>query len=211
MSLNFTFTVDQLQQILPSNTQASTWFDALNNNLPTYNIDTVLRVAGFLSQCAHESMDFTHLHENLNYSANALLAVWPSHFSSDTVDQYARNPEKIANCAYANRMGNGDEASGDGWKFHGRGPIQITGKSNYIAFSTFLYNDERLLDTPELLESDLDIAVQSACWFWESHSINQFADAGDILNMTKRINGGTIGLDDRTARYNSALQILQGS
>lgn len=206
--MSFTFTVEQLQQIIPTNTQASSWFVALNNNLSTYNIDSKLRVAGFLSQCAHESMDFNHLHENLNYSSTALLAVWPSHFKAETVDQYARNPEKIANCAYANRMGNGDEASGDGWKFHGRGPIQITGKSNYIAFSMFLYNDERLLNTPELLETDLDIAVQSACWFWEAHSINQFADAGDILNMTKRINGGTIGLNDRTTRYNNALQIL---
>ena len=211
MTLNFTFTVDQLQKIIPTNTNVDAWFTALNNNLAAYNIDTELRVAGFLSQCAHESGDFNHLHENLNYSASALLAVWPSHFSSDTVDQYARNPEKIANCAYANRMGNGDEASGDGWKFHGRGPIQITGKANYAAFSTFVYNDLRILDTPELLETDLDIAVQSACWFWESHSINQFADAGDVLNMTKRINGGTIGLPDRTARYNNAIAVLQGA
>lgn len=210
MAFDFDFTVDKLKKIIPTNTQPDDWFVVLNNDLPTYNVDTVLRTAGFLSQCAHESLDFTHLHENLNYRASSLIAVWPTHFNADNAAQYEHNPEKIANRAYANRMGNGDEASGDGWKFHGRGPIQITGKINYAAFSNFVYGDLRLLDTPELLETDVDISTQSACWFWESHSINQFADKGDIVNMTKRINGGIIGLDDRTTRYNNALTILQG-
>lgn len=210
MAFNFIFTVDQLKQIIPTNTQPDEWFDALSNNLPNYNIDTIVRVSGFLSQCAHESLDFTHLHENLNYSAAALLAVWPIHFNAETVNQYARNPQKIASCAYANRMGNGDEASGDGWTFRGRGPIQITGKNNYIACSNFIYNDVRLLDTPDLLETDMNVAVQSACWFWISNSINQFADQEDVIGMTVKINGGTNGLPDRTQRYNAAMAILKG-
>ena len=210
MSFNFTFTADQVEAILPTNNNAADWFAALDNNLPTFNIETDVRVAAFLAQCSHESMDFTHLHENLNYRATSLIAVWPSHFNTANADRYAHNPEKIANCAYANRMGNGDEASGDGWKYRGRGIIQITGKNNYIACSNFLFNDTRLLDTPDLLENDMDVVIQGACWYWQSRKLNDFADVGDITGMTRKINGGLIGLDDRTKRYNNALAILKG-
>jgi len=210
MSFNFTFTADQVKAILPTNNNAADWFAALDNNLPTFNIESDVRVAAFLAQCSHESMDFTHLHENLNYRATSLIAVWPSHFNTANADRYAHNPEKIANCAYANRMGNGDEASGDGWKYRGRGIIQITGKNNYIACSNFLFNDTRLLDTPDLLENDMDVVIQGACWYWQSRKLNDFADVGDITGMTRKINGGLIGLDDRTKRYNNALAILKG-
>lgn len=210
MPINFNFTVDMLQQIMLTNKQVDDWFVAISNNLPKYDIDTMLRCASFLSQTCHESLEYTHLHENLNYKAASLIAVWPTHFNASNASQYAHHPEKIANRAYANRMGNGDEDSGDGWKYRGRGPIQITGKNNYEALSNALYGDTRLLDTPDLLETDMDISVCSACWFWDTHNLNQYADNSDIEGMTKRINGGLNGLSDRIERYNNALTILQG-
>jgi putative chitinase len=183
--------------------------DELNEHLPTYSVNTPKRIAAFLSQCAHESMDFTHLHENLNYGAKGLLATFPKYFDANLANQYARIPEKIANRVYANRMGNGDEASGDGYKFRGRGILQITGKANYHVCSHALYDDDTLIDHPELLE-EVDGAIRSALWYWNTHLLNVPADAGDVLTLTKKINGGTIGLDDRTTRYNNALAILQG-
>ena len=129
---------DQLAQILPGNTYIEHWTDALNKILPDYDITTVNRVAAFLGETYVESAGYTALHENLNYTAQSLCRVWPSHFTADIADQYAHNPERIANRAYAARMGNGDEASGDGWKFCGRGLIQVTGRNNYQAFADSL-------------------------------------------------------------------------
>jgi putative chitinase len=196
---------DQLAQILPGNPYIEHWCEALNKILPDYDISTPQRVAAFLAQTAHESGGYTALHENLNYQAASLCRVWPSHFNAAIADQYAHNPEKIANRAYSGRMGNGDEASGDGWKFCGRGLIQLTGKSNYQAFADSVQMN--IDDVPAFLQT-FEGAIQSACFFWENTNLNAVADAGDITRMTKIINGGDLGLEDRVARYNHAIQIL---
>ena len=158
----------------------------------------------------HESGDLRELQENLNYGAKGLRVTFPRYFQTDEIAlEYQRKPEKIANRVYGGRMGNGPEETGEGWKFHGRGLVQITGKENYTHCSTALYGDDRLLDNPDLL-ADMDGAVRSACWFWNSRNLNPLADAGDIVTITKRINGGTIGLPDREARYRHCLSVLGG-
>ena len=196
---------DQLAQILPGNPYVDHWTEALNKILPDYDISTPQRVAAFLAQTAHESGGYTALHENLNYTAQSLCRVWPSHFNAGIADQYAHNPEKIANRAYAGRMGNGPEESGDGWNFCGRGLLQVTGRVNYQAFADSV--GMNINDVPAFLQT-FEGAVQSACWFWENNNLNAYADNGDFVTMTKKINGGTLGLDDRTARYQHAVQIL---
>ena len=196
---------DQLAQILPGNAYIEHWTEALNKILPDYDITTPQRVAAFLAQTAHESGGYTALHENLNYTAQSLCRVWPSHFTADIADQYAHNPEKIANRAYAGRMGNGDEASGDGWNFCGRGLLQVTGRVNYQAFADSLQMN--IADVPAFLQT-FEGAVQSACWFWENNNLNAYADSGDFVTMTKKINGGTLGLDDRQHRYLQAMQVF---
>lgn len=202
----FNFTEQQLSSIISGNPYVTQWYNALSQCLPDYDIDTQPRVAAFLAQCAHESGGFKFLKENLNYRAESLMRVWPRYFPNiDIATQYAHNQERIANRAYAGRMGNGPEESGDGWRFCGRGLIQLTGRSNYQMFADSL--EMNINDVPEYLAT-FEGAVQSACWFWESRNINQDADRGDILTMTKKINGGTLGLDDRTKHYNHALQIL---
>jgi putative chitinase len=204
-----TITTEQLSLILPTNKSSADWVSPLNDNLSAYGVDTAQRIASFLSQCAHESCDFTHLHENLNYGVAGLLATFPHHFTTDLANQYAHQPERIANRIYSNRMLNGDELSGDGYKYRGRGILQITGKANYHICSQSLYGDDRLIDTPELLESDLTAAVLSALWYWNTRLLNVPADAGDVLAITKKINGGTLGIDDRLSRYTNALNVLQ--
>jgi len=203
-------TVDLLQKLCP-NTKHDTlakFVDALNTECANYSINIPQRMAGFLAQVAHESGDFNFVKENLNYSADGLQKIFHNYFpDADTANAYARNPQKIANKVYASRMGNGDEASGDGYKFCGRGLIQLTGKDNYSKFAASL--GKSLDDTVAFLETT-EGAVASAAWFWNTHGLNDIADKGDIVTMTKRINGGTIGLDDRTAKYNAALAILQG-
>jgi putative chitinase len=199
-------TKEQLSQIIPGNPYIEHWYNALAQALPDYDINTPQRVAAFLAQCAHESGGFTAIKENLNYQAASLVKVWPSHFPSmEIASQYAHNPEKIADRAYANRMGNGPEGSGDGWNFCGKGLIQITGRSNYQAFADSIQED--INNLPAYLAT-FEGCVQSACWFWQAHNLNQFADNGDITTMTKRINGGTLGLNDRTNRYQHALQVM---
>jgi len=198
-------TQQQLAQILPGNPYVEHWCEALNKILPDYDITTAQRTAAFLAQCAHESGGFTALHENLNYKAESLCKVWPRYFNASNANDYAHQPEKIANRAYAGRMGNGNEASGDGWNYCGRGLIQLTGKNNYQAFADSIETD--ISQIPAYLQT-FEGAIQSACWFWENNNLNACADASDIVKMTKVINGGTLGLDDRTARYNHALQIL---
>jgi putative chitinase len=165
-----------------------------------------LRITGFLAQCGHESEGFTALVENLNYNAAALTLTWPKHFPVDVAAQYALQPERIANRAYANRMGNGPEESGDGWKHRGRGVIQITGADMYRAFAKAA--GKAYEDIFAYLETK-EGAVESACWFWvKVKNLNPVADAGDLLGMTKLINGGTNGLQDRTARYAKARSIF---
>jgi putative chitinase len=199
-------TPQQLSQIIPGNQYVDHWCEALNKILPDYEINTPQREAAFLAQCAHESAGFTALQENLNYKAESLMRVWPRYFPTiEIANQYAHHPEQIADRAYANRMGNGDEASGDGWRYCGRGLIQLTGKDNYQAFADSIQTP--LEQIPEFLGT-FEGAIQSACWFWDTNNLNQYADSGDITTMTKRINGGVLGLQDRINHYNHALQVL---
>jgi putative chitinase len=206
---DFDFNVDQVSMILKNNPQVTEWFAALYDILPEFDIYTRERVGSFLAQTAHESANYTILHENLNYKPESLIRVWPSRFNAQSAAIYGRKPEMIANKVYADRMGNGNEASGDGWKYRGRGILQITGKVNYTDCSFALYGDDRLVYNPELIEEDMSVAVRSACWFWSTRHLNQFADEGNITEITKRINGGLIGLDDRVDRYTAALTIFQ--
>jgi putative chitinase len=202
-------TLQQLQQLLPKNPYVAHWHHALEQLLPDYEINTAQRIAAFVAQCSHESAGFTALKENLNYKAATLRKIFPKYFPNDDIaNHYASLPNKqeaIANKVYANRMGNGDEASGDGYRYCGRGLIQLTGKSNYQSFADSL--EMNVEDVPEYLAT-FEGAAQSACWFWESNNLNQWADKGDILTLTKRINGGTIGLEDRIKHYEHALHVL---
>lgn len=181
---------------------ADKWADAIQATCDKFEINTPERQAGFIAQLAHESGMFKFVKENLNYSDKALLAVFPKYFNAENVQAYARQPEKIANRVYGNRMGNGNEASGDGFKYCGRGLIQLTGKDNYKRFSDAVGVD--FVSNPELVEQP-EYACLSAGWFWSVNGLNKLADAKDILGMTKRINGGTIGLDHRTELYNKLI------
>jgi putative chitinase len=179
------------------------YLESLNVVLPNKEINTSLRLCHFLAQIIHESGHFKYKSENLNYSAKALRSVFGKYFKTDAVaNEYARKPEKIANRVYANRMGNGDEASGDGWKYRGRGLIQLTGKCNYDACGKAIGLD--LLGNPDLLTESAEASVLAACWFWNKNGLNQFADKDDITTITKRINGGTNGLEDRKSNLTKA-------
>jgi putative chitinase len=206
MSFTFDFTKQQLKEMIPKNPYVDQWFEAISEILPEYEITTPQRVAAFLAQCAHESGGFVFLKENLNYKAASLRRVFPKYFPDDaSAAQYAGKGEMIANRVYANRMGNGPEESGDGFRYCGRGLIQLTGKNNYTFFAGSL--DIPVEEASEYLQT-FEGAVQSACFFWEQNKLNQWADAGDILTLTKRINGGTIGLEDRQKHYQHALHIF---
>ena len=202
-------TLDQLRQLLPKNPYVENWHQALSQLFPDYGIDTPQRMAAFIAQCAHESANFMVLKENLNYRAATLRKIFPKYFPDDAIaNDYASRPNKqeaIANKVYANRMGNGDEASGDGFRYCGRGLIQLTGKSNYSWFAASI--EITVEEASEYLQT-FEGAAQSACWFWETNNLNQWADKGDILTLTKRINGGTIGLEDRIKHYSHALHVL---
>lgn len=211
MSFQFDFTIDKLKQLIPNAAGGvQSWYDGLSDALPQYEIITVPRVAAFIAQCAHESGGFRMMEENLNYKAATLTKLWPQRYPPGIAEQYAGKAEAIANKSYGGRMGNGPEASGDGWKYRGRGILQLTGRSNYTECSMFLFNDNTLVDNPDIL-LDPYYATHSACWFWNKNKLNQFADSNDILTMTKRINGGTIGLQDRIKHYNHAMEVLSGS
>ena len=202
-------TLQQLQQLIPKNPYVKQWHNALSQLLPDYEINTAERIAAFVAQCAHESGGFTALKENLNYKAATLRKIFPKYFPDDaTAAHYASLPNKqeaIANKVYANRMGNGSEESGDGFRFCGRGLIQLTGRDNYSWFAASL--SITVEEASEYLQT-FEGAAQSACWFWETNSLNRWADAGDILTLTKKINGGTIGLEDRKKHYEHALHVL---
>ena len=172
------------------------WLEPLLETFEKYEINTPKRQACFIGQVMHESGGFKHLVENLNYSAKGLVSTWPSRFPTlEYAEEFARNPEKIANKVYSGRMGNTEE--GDGAKYIGRGLIQLTGKENYANCGLGLGVD--LLGNPDWL-SDPKYAALSAGWFWNKKNLNQYADINDIETMTKRINGGTIGLEDRKAK-----------
>jgi putative chitinase len=204
--MSFTFTKEQLQSIIGNNSNLDGWYEALSSVLPEYEIDSPQRVSAFIAQCTHESGGFKRLKENLNYKWESLRKVFPKYFPTDELAQeYAHKPEQIANRVYGGRMGNGDESSGDGFRYCGRGLIQLTGRNNYTKFAESI--GMAVEEVPALLET-FEGAVKSACWFWKTNNLNQFADAGDILTMTKRINGGTIGLEDRIKHYNHALEVF---
>jgi len=186
---------------------AEKWVIPLNETCERFAIDSPFRIAGFLSNTAHESGGFKFVKENLNYSAASLMRVWPNRFPTlEIAQRYAMQPEKIANRAYADRMGNGSEESGDGAKFLGRGLIQLTGKSNYQAFAT-----DMNLQLEEVIDwcAEPEGACWSAGWYWDSRELNPWADKGDVLTVTKKINGGTIGLKDREEHYAAALEIFK--
>ena len=201
---------------------AEKWILAVSAACREFEIDTPQRIAGFLSQCAHESGGFERLQENLNYSAEGMAGIWPKRFAvlgpdgkpvkkdgKNQPNKFAlalhRKPEAIANVVYSGRMGNGPIESGEGWKYRGRGLKQLTGKSNHIACSKGLGVD--LVENPDLL-LEPTYAARSAAWFWATNKCNVFADAGDIEGLTKRINGGLIGIADRKARYENAERSL---
>ena len=202
-------TKEQLRQLLPKNPYIDQWHSALSRLLPDYEINTPQRIAAFIAQCAHESGNFMFLKENLNYRAATLRKLFNKYFPNDEIaNDYASRPNKqeaIANRIYANRMGNGDEASGDGFRFCGRGLIQLTGRENYSWFAASL--GISVEEAAEYLQT-FEGAAQSACWFWETNNLNRWADAGDIKELTRRINGGYIGLDDRIKHYQHALHVL---
>lgn len=184
------------------------WVDALNETFQRFSILTPIQQASFIGQCGHECGNFRILEENLNYRAETLMKLWKSRFPTiEIANEYAKNPKKIANKVYASRMGNRDEASGDGYRFRGRGCIQLTGHANY--FHAGQACGEDFVMQPDLVATPR-YAAMTAGWFWDTHKLNQYADRQDFLMMTKKINGGTIGLDDRIKHINHALDILNG-
>jgi putative chitinase len=199
-------TLDQLKQMVPGIPYAEHWHEALEQLLPDYEINTPQRIAAFIAQCAHESGGFRFVKENLNYKAASLRKTFGKYFPDDAIAAtYANRPEQIANRVYGGRMGNGPEASGEGYKYCGRGLLQLTGKENYSWFAASLEISPE--EAAEYLET-FEGAAQSACWFWETNNLNAVADAGDIKKMTKIINGGYIGLEDRIHHYEHALHIM---
>jgi putative chitinase len=212
MSFEFDFTKEHLQEIISAD--ADDWYDALCELLPKYGITTERRVAHFLSQCAHESGGFKRLEENLNYSAKALRAVFGRYFGEPPkadADEYARNPEMIANRVYNDKyrkykMGNTEE--GDGWRFRGRGLKQLTGRDNYTRFGESLFPEMITAEEAAEYVATPAGAIESACWFWDTNNLNEIADTDDVKRMTKKINGGSIGLDDRKKRYLHAMEVL---
>ena len=203
-------TAEQFHKLFPRNPEPQVWAESMANVFPVYEINTPQRIAAFLAQCGHESGGWTTFEENLNYSAQGLRKIFGKYFPNDELAlAYQRQPEKIANRIYGNRMGNGPEESGDGFKYRGRGPIQLTGKSNYTAFAKDMFEDwQNVVENPDWVTYDKDFALMSAIWFWNKNGLNREADSGDIKTMTRKINGGFIGLEDRIKHYNEAIHLL---
>ena len=207
-------TLEQFSAMIPRNKEAEEWYEAALVLFEEYKINTPLRIAGFMAQCAHESADFTRLEENLNYSEKALNGVFGRYFGKGKRDakDYARDPKKIANYVYqdefrSKRGALGNTNAGDGWRFRGRGIKQLTGRNNYKAFG------KSVGITPEEAAEYVATpkgAIESACWFWKTNKLEKYADKDDNLGLTKKINGGTIGLEDRNRRYEEAKAILGG-
>ncbi|MDC8756665.1 glycoside hydrolase family 19 protein [Janthinobacterium fluminis] len=209
-------TKEQLSTMLTmrhADAHAAVWVDPLNDAMRVCSVSTAIRQAAFLAQVLLESGEFQQLQELLNYSPQRLRQVWPRRFADDaTAIAYSHNPEKLANKVYANRMGNGNEASGDGWAFRGRGLIQLTGRSNYASFSQSTGIDA--LANPDLLQQPAGAALSGA-WFWQSKGLNELADKSAsadanaiFTELTRRINGGTNGLEQRKAYWVRARQAL---
>jgi len=182
------------------------WVDALNETFGRFNISTKRQQAAFIGQCGHECGNFKVLQENLNYRAATLMKLWPKRFPTlEVANQYAGNQKAIANKVYCDRMGNRDEATGDGYRFRGRGLFQLTGHSNYFHAGKALGED--FVMNPDLVATPM-FAALTAGFFWNTHKLNQYADARDYVTMTKKINGGTIGLADRQKHIAHALEVL---
>jgi putative chitinase len=181
------------------------WVDALNETFQRFGIITPAQQASFIGQCGHECGNFKVLEENLNYRAETLMKLWPKRFDAAKAQACQRNPRLIANIVYSSRMGNRDEASGDGYRFRGRGCIQLTGHANY--YHAGIACGEDFVMNPDLVATPR-YAAMTAGWFWNTHKLNQYADARDYVTMTKKINGGTIGLADRQKHIAHALEVL---
>lgn len=212
MSLEFDFTKEHLAAVIPGNARVDEWHAALCDVLPKYGITTQRRVAHFVSQCAHESNNFRSLEENLNYSEDALNRVFSRYFGAGkrNAAEYARNPEKIANYVYmdeyrSSRGALGNTQEGDGWRFRGRGLKQLTGRNNYTRFAESVGMTAE--EAAEYVATEKG-AIESAAWFWDTNNLNAIADTDDVVKMTKRINGGNIGLADRQQRYSHAMQVF---
>lgn len=212
--MTFKLTKEMLAQCIPGNPDVDGWYDALVDVLPKYGINTEKRMAHFISQCAHESNNFRSLEENLNYSVETLLRVFPNHFGPNSRDpkEYAFKPEKLANYVYmdefrSKRGALGNTQPGDGWRFRGRGLKQLTGRFNYTAFGKTINMSAEDADAYLTTKKG---AVESACWFWNSKNLNSIADTDDVVSMTRAINGGENGLADRQRRYNHALAVFSG-
>lgn len=200
-------TKEQLQQMMPGCKNPEAWASLLSDCLESYGIVTLQQTAYFIAQCGHESSDFNVLVENLNYGAKGLLGTFGKYFGAPpkaSALDYERKPEKIANLVYANRLGNGPESSGDGWKFRGRGLIQTTGHDNYASCSETIFGDDTLLQNPDLLIQP-EYALKSALWYWTK---NKLSTIENFSTLTLRINGGQNGADDRNARMLLAMKVL---
>jgi putative chitinase len=205
-------TVDQLRAMIPTNKEIAAWCDELNKALPKYDITTDQRIAGFISQCAHESMDFTAMSENLNYREETLNKVFPRYFGPGkrNAAEYAKNPEKIANYVYMDEFRTsklGNTQPGDGWRFRGRGLKQLTGRDNYTRFAK---DYDMTAEEAAVWVETKEGALASALWFWNTNKLNAIADTGNVAALTKKINGGDIGLADRQTRYAKAMAALGG-
>jgi putative chitinase len=210
--MSFEFKEEHLAAMIPTNKNVSSWYKAMMEIFPKYEINTPNRIVGFVAQCAHESANFTALEENLNYKEATLLKIFPRYFGAGkrNAAEYAGKPEKIANYVYmdefrTSKMGNVKE--GDGWLFRGRGLKQLTGRENYTNFGKSVGMTAEEAAVYVATEKG---AIESACWFWNAKKLNAIADSGDIVKMTKVINGGDIGLADRKARWEKGLAVLGG-
>jgi putative chitinase len=202
----------QLAAMIPSNKEIAAWCEELNKALPKYDITTDQRIAGFISQCAHESMDFNAMSENLNYREETLNKVFPRYFGPGkrNAAEYAKNPEKIANYVYMDEFRTsklGNTQPGDGWRFRGRGLKQLTGRDNYTRFAK---DYDMTAEEAAVWVETKEGALASALWFWNTNKLNAIADTGNVAALTKKINGGDIGLADRQARYAKAMAALGG-
>lgn len=194
---------DLLAKFFPKMDNPHEWSQLMTDIFPEYGINTPNRIAMFLAQCGHETGGFAVFQENLNYSVDGLMKVFKKYFPTrDVAEQYARQPERIANRVYANRMGNGPEDSGDGWKYRGRGCIQLTGKENYTLFAKAVWADYQvIIDNPRLVIENTAMCLLTGLWYWKSRKLNQLCDNDDIVGVTRRINGGTNGLEERQHLY----------
>ncbi len=197
--------LEQFEEIFPACKNPEVWVPQMDL-LQDFSITTTDQVAQFCAQIGHESADMKFLQENLNYSADGLVKIFPKYFDNLTAAALARKPEDIANVVYANRMGNGNTSQGDGWKFRGRGILQITGKQNYSMCSDYLYSDVNvLLDRPDLISDDPKVAILSALWFWNTNKLHLL---NDVERISRRVNGGLTHIEDRIMRYKRALSVL---